>query len=306
MKQFSKDLGNVSLAPKGKWSREQEYEKLALVYNTCDNLSYVAKINVPSGVDIENREYWQPMNATGYADNNFINLTAENENGTITAYETLEEAVATILPINRRAGATVSFYNLNSDRLDRQAEFELWQFNSTDLANWENKDYWNNIYYNWNVFSGWYIGADALKNHVKLPTVGQYAYVGSNLNDAVLYQCRTNGTWTNTGTKVRNYMSVVVSGNITIGDNGNWFSDGKDTCIPATPAIDEQLDNISMQLQQHNKILEHQTLINRQLNDKIQTNLQNINKSMDDINEIKKEIITFVPVSNEYINNLFN
>ena len=65
-------------------------------------------------------------------------------------------------------------------------------------------------------------------------------------------------------------------------------------------------NDIIIQLQQHNKILEHQTLINSQLNDKIQTNLQNINKNMDDINEIKKEIITFVPVSNEYINNLFN
>lgn len=244
MKQFSKDLGNVSLAPKGKWSREQEYERLALVYNACNNLSYVAKINVPSGVDIENREYWQPMNATGYADNNFINLTIENENGTITAYESIEEAIATIVPINRRAGATLSFYNLNSDRLDRQAEFELWQFNSTDLANWENKDYWNNIYYNWNVFAGWYISGDALKNHVETPNVGQYAYVGSNLNDALLYQCRTNGTWTNTGIKVRNYISVVVSGNITIGENGNWFSDGEDTGIPATPSVDEQLDNI--------------------------------------------------------------
>lgn len=218
MKQFSKDLGNVCLAPKGKWSREQEYERLALVYNACDNLSYVAKTNVPIGVEIDNREYWQPMNATGYADNNFINLTIENENGTITAYESLEEAVATILPINRRAGATLSFYNLNADRLDRQAEFELWQFNSTDLANWENKEYWNNIYYNWNVFAGWYVGADALKNHVEIPNVGQYAYVGSNLNDAILYQCRTNGTWTNTGIKVRNYISVVVSGNITIGE----------------------------------------------------------------------------------------
>ena len=306
MKQFSKDLGNVSLAPKGKWSREQEYERLALVYNSYDNLSYVAKINVPSGVDIENREYWQPMNATGYADNNFINLTAENENGTITAYETLEEAVATILPINRRAGATLSFYNLNSDRLDRQAEFELWQFNSTDLANWENKDYWNNVYYNWNVFVGWYIDADALKNYVKLPAVGQYAYVGSNLNDAFLYQCRTNGIWINTGIKVRNYISVVVSGNITIGDNGNWFSDGKDTGIPATPVVDEQLDNISLQLQQHNKILEKQTLINNQLDNKIQTNLQNINKNIDEIDKIKREIITFVPISNEFINNLFN
>ena len=290
MKQFSKDLGNVSLAPKGKWSREQEYERLALVYNACDNLSYVAKINVPSGVDIENREYWQPMNATGYADNNFINLTTESETGTVTAYESLEEAVATILPINRRAGATLSFYNLNSDRLDRQAEFELWQFNSTDLANWENKDYWNNIYYNWNVFVGWYIGADALKNHIKLPTVGQYAYVGTNLNDAFLYQCRTNGTWTNTGIKVRNYISVVVSGNITIGENGNWFSDGKDTGIPATPAVDEQIDNIIIQLQQHSinisKIEEkniEQTNRIESLNETVASNIINLNKLNDTV-----------------------
>lgn len=280
MKQFIKDLGNVSLAPKGKWSREQEYERLALVYNACDNLSYIAKINVPSGVDIENREYWQPMNATGYADNNFINLTAENENGIITAFETLEEAVATILPINRRAGATLSFYNLNSDRLDRQAEFELWQFNSTDLANWENKDYWNNVYYNWNVFVGWYIGADALKNHVKLPNVGQYAYVGSNLNDAILYQCRTNGTWTNTGTKVRNYISVVVSGNITIGDNGNWFSDGKDTGIPAAPVVDEQLDNIAVQLQQHNTEIDKLQGQDVILKSNIDSNFETINNNI--------------------------
>lgn len=283
MKQFSKDLGNVSLAPKGKWSREQEYERLNLVYNACDNLSYVAKINVPSGVDIENREYWQPMNATGYADNNFINLTAENENGIITAYETLEEAVATILPINRRAGATLSFYNLNADRLDRQAEFELWQFNSTDLANWENIDYWNNIYYNWNVFAGWYVGADALKNHVKIPNVGQYAYVGSNLNDALLYQCRTNGTWTNTGIKVRNYISVVVGGNITIGENGNWFSNGEDTGIPATPSVDEQLDNISLQLQQHTTEIDELQRQDVALKSNIDSNFEIINNKVDNI-----------------------
>lgn len=244
MKQFSKELGKVSITPKGDWNSSITNEKLDIVYDRRNNQAYIAKQDVPIGVDIDNREYWQPLNVSGYADNNFINLTAENENGTITAYESLEEAVATIFPINRRVGATLSFYNLNSDRLDRQAEFELWQFNSTDLANWENKDYWNNIYYNWNVFAGWYIDADALNNHVETPNVGQYAYVGSNLNDALLYQCRTNGTWTNTGIKVRNYISVVVSGNITIGENGNWFSDGEDTGIPATPAVDEQIDNI--------------------------------------------------------------
>lgn len=276
MKQFSKELGKVSVTPKGVWNVNTTNEKLDIVYNKRNEQAYIAIQNVPVGVDIDNREYWQPMNLSGYADNNFINLTTENENGTITAYESLEEAVATILPINRKVGATLSFYNLNTDRLDRQAEFELWQFNSTNLTNWENKDYWNNIYYNWNVFVGWYIDADALNKHVKIPNVGQYAYVGANLNDAHLYQCRTNGTWTNTGIKVRNYVSVVVSGNITIGENGNWFSNGKDTGIPATPAVDEQLDNVIIQLQQHTTEISNLKTSDVNLQDQISSNNSNI------------------------------
>lgn len=276
MKQFSKELGKVSVTPKGAWNINTTNERLDIVYDKRNNQAYIAKQNVPVGVDIDNREYWQPMNVTGYADNNFINLTTENENGTITAYESLEEAVATILPINRRVGATLSFYNLNSDRLDRQAEFELWQFNSTDLANWENKNYWNNIYYNWNVFVGWYVSVDSLENHVKIPNVGQYAYVGTNLNDALLYQCRTNGTWTNTGIKVRNYISVVVSGNITIGENGNWFNDGNDTGIPATPAVDEQLDDIIIQLQQHTTEISNLKKSDANLQDQITSNASDI------------------------------
>lgn len=278
MKQFSKELGKVSITPKGAWNINITSERLDIVYDKRNNQAYIAKQNVPVGVDIDNREYWQPMNVTGYADNNFINLTTENENGTITAYESLEEAVATILPINRRVGATLSFYNLNSDRLDRQAEFELWQFNSTDLANWENKNYWNNIYYNWNVFAGWYVGVDSLENHVKIPNVGQYAYVGTNLNDALLYQCRTNGTWTNTGIKVRNYISVIVSGNITIGENGNWFSNGEDTGIPATPAVDEQLDDIIIRLQQHNAEISNLKKFDANLQDQIISNDSDITR----------------------------
>lgn len=272
MKQFSKELGKVSVTPKGAWNINTTNERLDIVYDKRNNQAYIAKQNVPIGVDIDNREYWQPMNVTGYADNNFINLTTENEDGTITAYESLEEAVAKIFPINRRVGATLSFYNLNTDRLDRQAEFELWQFNSTDLANWENKNYWNNIYYNWNVFAGWYASVDSLENHVRIPNVGQYAYVGTNLNDALLYQCRTNGTWTNTGIKVRNYISVVVSGNITIGENGNWFSGGKDTGIPATPAVDEQLDDIIIQLQQHTTEISNLKKSDANLQDQITSN----------------------------------
>lgn len=300
MKQFSKELGKVSITPKGNWDSSITNERLDIVYDRRNNQAYIAKQDVPIGVDIDNGEYWQPLSVSGYADNNFINLTAENENGTITAYESLEEAVATIFPINRRVGATLSFFNLNADRLDRQAAFELWQFNSTDLANWENRDYWNNIYYNWNAFVGWYIGADALKNHVETPNVGQYAYVGSNLNDAILYQCRTNGTWTNTGTKVRNYTSVVVSGNITIGDNGNWFSDGNDTGIPATPAVDEQLDNIIMQLQQHTAEINNLKESNVNLQNQITSNDSDI-ATLDTKHESLSRTVQGIPESKQTI-----
>ena len=105
-----------------------------------------------------------------------------------------------------------------------------------------------------------------------------------------MYQCRTNTIWTNTGIKARNYISVIVGGNITIGENGNWFCNGKDTGIPSTPAVNEQLDNINLQLQQHNKILEQQTVINRQLDNKIQTSQKEIEEAQKNY-EKKEELL---------------
>ena len=304
MKQFSKDLGRVSVVPSGAWNSDIEYEKLSVVYDKCTNLSYLAKQSVPVGASIDNREYWQPMNVSGYADNNFINLTTVSKDGMITAYENINEAIVAVVEINRKPGAVLSFYNINSDRLDAQPEFELWQFNSTDLTNWENEEYWNNIYFNWNVFVGWYVGADALKKHVANPNVGQYAYVGTSLNDALLYQCRTNGTWTNTDTKVRDHISVVVKGNVEIGSNGNWFSNGKDTGIPATPKVDETLDSITKTLANYQQLFDNQTLINKELNNNIKSNKEIIVKNQTDIVDINNKIATFVPVTNEYINSL--
>lgn len=91
MKQFSKELGKVSITPKGDWNSSITNERLDIVYDRRNNQAYIAKQDVPIDVDIDNREYWQPLNVSGYADNNFINLTAENENGTITAYECLDK-----------------------------------------------------------------------------------------------------------------------------------------------------------------------------------------------------------------------
>lgn len=251
MKQFSKELGKVSITPKGAWDSNMSNDRLDIVYDKRNNQAYIAKQDVPVGVDIDNREYWQPLNVSGYADNNFINLCRVNSNGNLIAYDDLQEAISSVEYIGRKPGAVLSFYNINKDRKDNNYQFELWQFNSADITNWEDIHKWRNIYYNFNVFCGWYVGEAALINHVPIPNVGQYAFVGAEYDRAYLYQCRAKGVWTNTNTRYAEYISITLSGNITIGDNGNWFVDGEDTGIPSTPQVEDTLEDIQDLLREH-------------------------------------------------------
>lgn len=251
MKQFSKELGKVSVTPKGAWDSNITSERLDVVYDKQNNQAYIAKQDVPVGVDIDNREYWQPLNVSGYADNNFINLCKVNDSGNLIAYDNLQEAISSIAVIGRKPGAVLSFYNINKERKDNNYQFELWQFNSADVTNWEDIHKWRNIYYNFNVFCGWYSEEAALIKNVPTPNEGQYAFVGDEYDRAYLYQCRTKGTWTNTKTKYTEYISISLSGNITIGDNGNWFVDGEDTGIPATPQVEDTLADIQNILKEH-------------------------------------------------------
>lgn len=286
MKQYNKDLGRVSVVAEGIWSKDKEYDKLSIVYNKLDKSAYISRKEIPVGTQIDNRDYWQPLNVTGYSDNNFINLTAPDDNGNIISYNNILEAVNDISIVNRKVGAIVSFYNTNKDRLDVNAEFEIWQFNSIDINNWTNVDYWQNIYYNWNAFVGWYIDSDSLNNSNPNPRVGQYAYVGGSLNTAYLHQCRSNGAWTNTNVKYREYVSVVVSGNVTIGDNGNWYVDGSDTGIPSTPAIDDTIEQLKDKLIEHDdNFKDYQSQIDNYKNkvDKLESKTNQLSESIKSI-----------------------
>ena len=72
MKLAKKELGKVCITPKGEWSNQNSYEVLDLVYDVFTNKSYIAKQNVPIGIDISNITYWQKINSAGYKDNNII------------------------------------------------------------------------------------------------------------------------------------------------------------------------------------------------------------------------------------------
>lgn len=59
MKAYVKDLGRVSLVPKGEHNSSNEYERLDLVYDRNTKIAYVAKKDVPKSTDISDTTYWQ-------------------------------------------------------------------------------------------------------------------------------------------------------------------------------------------------------------------------------------------------------
>lgn len=233
MKETRKNLGKVSLTAEGSWSMDKSFRILSIVYDEHTQHGFISRCDVPAGVDLYNKEYWMPLNVSGYADNNMIILSKRTSESAIESY-TLEEAVKSIASVGRRPGTILGFYNENSDRMDIGGCWELWQYNGVDVADWENLNSWNSIYYNYNKFVGWYRNEDILKKYVPFPEVGCYAYVGSDLNDAVIYRCDRKYAWTNTNEHAWNYIKLMIDGNVTIGENGNWFNNGIDTGIPAS------------------------------------------------------------------------
>ena len=148
MQQYRKNLGKVSLTSEGAWNSKNDYEVLSIVYDEHTLHGFISRQAVPAGVDLYNKEYWMPFNVSGYADNNIIILSEKTSEGTIKAY-TLEEAINSIASVGRRPGAILGFYNENSDRLDIGGCWEIWQFNDTNIYNWENVNSWHNLYYNY-------------------------------------------------------------------------------------------------------------------------------------------------------------
>ena len=241
MKEHIKNLGKVVMTPKGAWSIEKEYEILDIVYDSITDHAYISKQEVPSGVDLSDSRYWMPLNVSGYSDSNVIALNSFNEDGEIQSY-TLEKAIKAIKDVGRKSGAILIFYNDNVNRLDITTGcWEIWQFNSINVYDWENLDAWVNIYYNYNKFVGWYAAENVLNKEIPNPDVGCYAFVGNVYNEAFVYRCDIKNQWTKTNQKAQHYIKVVFGDNVIIGENGNWWQNGVDTNIPVSVKGDNGL-----------------------------------------------------------------
>lgn len=156
---------------------------------------------------------------------NFINVNDITK--TDKSY-TLEEAIDLIPKSARVEGCIITFIESNVD------EWRLYQYLGKSINEWYDIEYWRDILKEMpNHFKGVYDNEDLLINTVKLPEVGDYAFVGNSLGESLVYKCRTRFNWSPTTEKATNYISVIIEGNVTVGPNGNWFNDGVDTGIPA-------------------------------------------------------------------------
>lgn len=65
MKTQTNNLGKVALTIGGVHNKDKAYDKLTLVLNKYDGISYVSRKPVPATVEISNEKYWMPFGITG-------------------------------------------------------------------------------------------------------------------------------------------------------------------------------------------------------------------------------------------------
>lgn len=235
-------LGKVRPTVEGDWDIKKEYKLLSIVFDTDSNKSYISKKDVPIGISILNKEYWGRFSNNRIDSDSIIILSHKNGLGQINSY-TLEEAIATISDDDKRIGMFISFYE-KPISADGDYRWNMYQFNSDNVEDWNNVNYWSSIYYIKTKFFGLQETEEALYGVRINPDIGDYAFVGMTLKDAVIYRCRTKNVWTRTEEPAIDYITVMLKGNITVGPNGNWFENGVDTGIKAQGPKGDKGDSI--------------------------------------------------------------
>ena len=237
-----KNLGKVRPTVEGDWDIGKSYKVLSIVFDEASNKSYISIKDVPKGISILNKKYWGRFGNNRIDSDSIVLLSRKDENGDINTY-TLEEAINSISIEDRRIGLFISFYEKPIDA-NSNYRWNMYQFNSNDINDWGNLEAWSSIYYVKTKFFGLQVNEEALYYVRKNPDVGDYAFVGDTLKDAVIYRCYSKNIWKRTKESAVDYLSIVFKGNITIGSNGNWFQDGIDTGIKAQGPQGEKGDSI--------------------------------------------------------------
>lgn len=123
-----------------------------------------------------------------YTISDFINMSKSSEDS-----YTLAEVIAKVDPVNRKAGQVITFMDSST------GDWAIYQFKGKTASEWLNTELWDNILAKVdNHFKGWFINECLLTTYYPRPMVGDYAFVGETLEDAVVYVCMKYGEWYNT------------------------------------------------------------------------------------------------------------
>ena len=153
----------------------------------------------------------------------FLNIT----NRYNLKHTTLKEAVYSIHKENKKLGQVICFST-------EKDTWEFYQYIGTSLNTFHNIDLWKPLVRC--NFRGLYNSEQVLKQYNPYPEVGNYAYVKQENPDRYyLYQCDTEGIWTNQGDLLSLIADLHITGDISISKNNTWVINDLDTGINIYP-----------------------------------------------------------------------
>lgn len=181
----------------------------------------------------------------------FINMSKSSEDS-----YTLQECISKVNPVNRKAGQVITFMDSST------GDWAIYQFKGKTASEWFNAELWDNILAKVdNHFKGWFINECLLTTYYPRPMVGNYAFVGETLEDAVVYGCIKYGEWYSTkqpALEYANKFDAIYSkdaGEFEVIENETYadraYKDAKGNDIEATYATKEELNHL---LEEINKL----------------------------------------------------
>lgn len=115
----------------------------------------------------------------------FLNLSKEGRSYTV------EGAIAKTSPA--KLGQIITFSN------KKTGSWSIYQYTGETLESWNDVDSWANILDTADYhFRGYFFNEELLKKNYPRPQVGDFAFIGTTLEEAVTFTCISAGNWYNT------------------------------------------------------------------------------------------------------------
>lgn len=138
-------LGKVSITiDKEPWDINKDYDRLTIVELENAYCTYISRKPVPSGIDIENTEYWmlfskytKTYNSNEGVFNMSKYLKLKNEEDNLVKLS-LEQAVTNAPLVIKNAGQIITF-------LDKNNVWQQYQYQSNNITDWNNLLKWKNL-----------------------------------------------------------------------------------------------------------------------------------------------------------------